>query len=194
MASQNLLRFFDADPINGPDDGPVTPAAVPGHGWRRPRCTSAPCSARPTCCALQEVENVGVLNDLAARIAADDPTLVYTAYLLEGNDVGGIDIGFLVRNTVAVSSVTQVGLNTTLSLDGSLLNDRPPLVLEGSYVANGAPFPVTVIGVHGRSLSGIEGTTADANRVRQKRLEQALELAQLHPGHPDRRSRPAASS
>jgi len=34
-----------------------------------------------------------------------------------------------------------------------------------------------VIGVHGRSLSGIDGTGAGATRVRQKRLEQALELA-----------------
>jgi len=76
-----------------------------------------------------------------------------------------------------VRSLTQVGLTTTLSLDGSLLNDRPPLVLEGEYVANGMPFPLTVIGVHGRSLSGIEGTSDSANRVRQKRLEQALELA-----------------
>jgi hypothetical protein len=81
-----------------------------------------------------------------------------------------------------VNSVTQVGLYTTLSLDGSLLNDRPPLVLEGDYVANGAAFPVTVIGVHGRSLSGIEGTSDSANRVRQKRLEQALELAQYIQG------------
>jgi hypothetical protein len=44
-------------------------------------------------------------------------------------------------------------------------------------VGNGAPFAITVIGVHGRSLSGIEGTSASANRVRQKRLEQSLELA-----------------
>ena len=131
----------------------------------------------PDVLSLQEVENVGVLTDLAARIAADDASLVYSAHLVEGHDVGGIDTGFLVRNTVSVASVTQVGYSTLLSLDGSYLNDRPPLVLQGSYVANGAPFPITVIGVHGRSLSGIEGSTADANRVRQKRLEQALELA-----------------
>jgi hypothetical protein len=49
-------------------------------------------------------------------------------------------------------------------------------------VANGAPFPFTVIGVHNRSLSGIEGTSASANRVRQKRLEQADELARYIQG------------
>ena len=131
----------------------------------------------PDVLCVQEVENVGVVSDLAARIALDDPSLVYNAHLLEGHDVGGIDTGFLVRDTITVDSVTQVGYNTLLSLDGSYLNDRPPLVLQGRYVANGAPFPITVIGVHGRSLSGIEGTSTEANRVRQKRLEQALELA-----------------
>ena len=40
---------------------------------------------------------------LAARILADDATLVYTGYLLEGNDIGGIDTGFLVRDTVNVT-------------------------------------------------------------------------------------------
>jgi predicted extracellular nuclease len=177
VASQNVQRFFDADPANGPDDGPVTP------GQYQDRLAKASLHIRtvlgaPDVLSLEEVENVGVLNDLAVRIAYDDPSLVYAAYLLEGNDIGGIDTGFLVRNTVVVTPpVTQVGFTTTLSLDGSLLNDRPPLVLQAEYVANGAPFPFTVIGVHGRSLSGIEGTSASANRVRQKRLEQALELA-----------------
>ena len=177
MASQNLLRLFDADPANGPDDGPVTPEEY------QARLAKASLHIRtvlgaPDVLALEEIENVGVLNALAARIAADDASLVYTAYLLEGNDIGGIDTGFLVRNTVAVTApVAQVGLSTTLSVDGSLLNDRPPLVLEAEYLANGAPFPFTVIGIHNRSLTGIEGTSATANRIRQKRLEQALELA-----------------
>ncbi len=176
VASQNLLRFFDADPTNGPDDGPVSPEQYEARLAKASLHIRTVLGA-PDVLSLEEIENVGVLTDLAARIAADDPSITYAAYLLEGNDVGGIDTGFLVRDTVAVRSVTQVGLTTTLSLDGSLLNDRPPLVLEGDYIANGEPFPMTVIGVHGRSLSGIEGTSASANRVRQKRLEQALELA-----------------
>jgi len=181
VASQNLLRFFDSDPTNGPDDGPVTPAAYQARLAKASLHIRSVLGA-PDVLSLEEIENVGVLHDLAARIAFDDPSLVYTAHLLEGNDVGGIDTGFLVRSTVAVNSVTQIGLTSTLSIDGSLLNDRPPLVLEGDFVANGAAFPLTVIGVHGRSLSGIEGTSGSANRVRQKRLEQALELAQYIQG------------
>ncbi len=178
VASQNMLRFFDADPLNGPDDGPVTPAQFQNRLVKASLHIRTVLGAPDILCA-EEVENLGALQALAAQIEADDPSLRYTAYLLEGNDIGGIDTGFLVRDTVNVTApVTQVGLTTTLSLDGSLLNDRPPLVLQGEYVGNGAPFPVTVVGVHGRSLSGIEGTGASANRVRQKRLEQATELAQ----------------
>jgi hypothetical protein len=82
-----------------------------------------------------------------------------------------------VRDTVAVNAVTQVGADAILTFDGSLLNDRPPLVLEAEYIANGLPFPFTVIVVHQRSLSGIEDP-ADGPRVRQKRFEQAEFLAQ----------------
>jgi len=35
--------------------------------------------------------------------------LRYTAYLDEGNDIGGIDVGFLVRRGIAVTLVTQLG-------------------------------------------------------------------------------------
>jgi len=193
VASQNLLRFFDADPTNGPDDGPVSLAQY------QARLAKASLHIRtvlgaPDVLSLEEVENIGVLTDLAARIASDDPSLVYSAYLLEGNDIGGIDTGFLVRNTVSVTApLAQVGADTIFDfeLDGSLLNDRPPLVLQAEYVANGAPFPFTVIGVHNRSLTNTEGTSSTANRNRHKRLEQATELAQyiqsLQVAHPARR-------
>lgn len=63
------------------------------------------------------------------------------AYLQEGNDVGGIDVGFLVKTAdvsggvprVEVVSVAQEGKATTWTEPGgavSLLNDRPPLVLS----------------------------------------------------------------
>ena len=62
-----------------------------------------------------EVENLSILQRLAARINQDalaetgsDP--MYVAYLEEGNDIGGIDSGFLVKSSrVEVVSVEQVG-------------------------------------------------------------------------------------
>jgi hypothetical protein len=84
---------------------------------------------------------------------------------------------------VQVGSVTQFGLNDTFTFNGvtALLNDRPPLVLQGSYTGNGAPFPITVIAVHQRSLGGIEDP-ADGPRVREKRHQQALRLSQFIQG------------
>jgi hypothetical protein len=55
-----------------------------------------------------------------------------------------------------------------------LLNDRPPLLLEGRQVADGSDFPFALMALHGRSLSGIETTP----RVRQKRYEQAQSVAE----------------
>ncbi len=93
------------------------------------------------------------------------------------HDIGGIDIGLLVLDTFQVTSVTQIGAAETFSYSGSTytLWDRPPLVLQGSYVANGTPFPLTIIGVHLRSRLGVEGD--GGGFARQKRYEEAVYLA-----------------
>ncbi len=131
----------------------------------------------PDILAVSEVESLVVLQDLADTIHADDPAINYTAYLEEGNDVGGIDVGFLALDTVMVDSITQLGKNEILGFDGSLLNDRPPLLLEGRQVADGSDFPIAVMAIHGRSLGGIDDPS-DGERVRQKRLAQAQYVAQ----------------
>ena len=130
----------------------------------------------PDVLGAQEAEKLGVLEDLAAAIATVDPGVVYTAYLEEGNDVGTIDVGFLVRDTVAVDAITQLGKDEILGFDGSLLHDRPPLLLEGRSVNEGADYPFAVIVVHNRSLSRIDHPT-DGDRVRAKRLAQAQSIA-----------------
>jgi predicted extracellular nuclease len=191
VASQNLLRLFDAtnDPSCADD---VPSAALYANRLAKISRLIRESLGAPDVLAVQEVENLGVLQDLAARIHADDASLSYTAHLLEGNDVGCIDVGFLVRDTVQVDSVSQFGLTDTFTFNSvtALLNDRPPLVLAGSYVGNGAPFPLTVIAVHQRSLSGIEDA-GDGPRVREKRHQQALRLSQLiqslQTGDPDLR-------
>ncbi len=177
VATQNVLRLFDL--VDDPNKSDETPTPQQ-YADRLNKFSLLIRNAlkSPDVLTVQEAENLTVLQDLAAKIAADDPSVVYTPYLLEGHDIGGIDIGFLVRGTVQVDSIEQVGFDTELSLDGSKLNDRPPLVLRGSYVGGTVPFPIVVIGVHQRSLSGVEGTSASANRVRVKRHEQAQELSE----------------
>jgi len=176
VGSQNFLRLFDTV------DDPSTDDPIPTPQQYADRLTKFSLHVRralgsPDVLAVQEVENLGVLQDVADKIHADDPSITYAPYLLEGNDVGGIDVGFLVRDTVRVDSVEQFGKDDVFEFDGSLLNDRPPLILRGAYVGNGAPFPIVVIDVHQRSLSGIDGF--DGPRVRAKRNAQALRLSEL---------------
>jgi hypothetical protein len=132
----------------------------------------------PDILAVQEVEKIEVLQDLAGAIAALDPALIYSARLVEGNDVGTIDVGYLVRDTVQIDAVEQLGAEEILTFDGSLLHDRPPLLLAATYVGGGgASFPIQVLNVHNRSLSNIDDPD-DGARVRQKRLEQAQSIAE----------------
>ena len=178
VGAQNLLRLFDTD------DDPDVDDAVASQQEYADRLRKLSLQVRtvlrsPDVLAVSEAENLGVLQDLADRIEADDSSVVYTPYLLEGNDVGGIDVGFLVRGAVTVSGVEQFGAGDTYTFNGQTLtlNDRPPLVLRGAYTGcGGAPFPLTVIAVHQRSLGGIDG--ADGARVREKRRQQALRLSQ----------------
>ncbi len=172
IGALNLFRLFDDI-----DDGPVV-VINPAEYERRLAKLSAYIRTvlnAPDVLAVSEVESLTVLQDLADEINADDASLVYSPYLEEGNDIGGIDVGFLVLDTVAVDAVTQLGLDEILDYDLSLLNDRPPLLLEGRQVADGSDFPFAVLSIHSRSLGGIEGS--EAERVRQKRYEQAQFVA-----------------
>src|SRR3546814_21039621 len=80
-------------------------------------------------------------SDLQDAIANGQPDPQYAAYLEEGNDVGGIDVGYLVSTAevgagiprVQVLGVTQEGKATNwIEPDGDarLLNDSPPLLLQ----------------------------------------------------------------
>ncbi len=106
--------------------------------------------------------------------------MTYTAYVIEGNDIGGIDVGFLVQPTVQVNAVTQIQPNLMFDWNGGQtpLHDRPPLLLDGVYVGGAAPLPISLIAIHNRSLNNIVDAS-DGGRVRQKRLEQAENIAQF---------------
>ncbi len=126
----------------------------------------------PGILAVQEAEKVGVLEDLAFAVNALDPSVNYTSYLIEGNDVGTIDVGFMVRDNVQVNALTQLGASELFTFDDppSALHDRPPLLLEA--VCDGT-FPISLMVLHMRSLGGIETT-----RTQQKRYEQAESVAE----------------
>jgi hypothetical protein len=178
VGTQNVLRLFDT--VDDPDtDDPVPTPEAYASRIAKISLHVRQALGSPDVVAVQEAENLSTLQDLASRIQADDPTVIYAAHLLEGNDVGGIDVGFLVRDTVRVDSIEQFGKDDLFEFAGSTapLNDRPPLVLRGAHIAHGADFPITVINVHQRSLSGIDGS--DGPRIRAKRHEQALRLSRF---------------
>jgi predicted extracellular nuclease len=191
VASFNMQRFFDT--VNDPsvDDVALTPTAFNN------RLNKASLAIRnvlryPDILGVEEMENLTTLQTVAAKvnndaIVAGDPNPNYQAYLVEGNDIGGIDVGFLVKTPkVSVIDVTQFGKDTMYTEPGgasAILNDRPPLVLRATVTQTGSQvaLPLTVIVNHLRSLSGIDDA-ADGARVRVKRETQAEYLANLIQG------------
>ena len=201
----NILRFFDSvnDPVVGE---PVLTASALDR--RLTQTTEAICRyvRVPDILGIVEVENLAVLAQLADRINASGAAGTngctqnpqYVAYLLEGNDVGGIDVGYLVSTRevrsgvprVRVLEVQQIGkdaLFTNPDASTELLNDRPPLLLRAVVEhPNGASEAFTVINNHMRSLGGASDTAAGSNgwatsgeRVRAKRGQQAVFLANI---------------
>ena len=180
VGSFNLYRFFDDV------DDPVDPAGRndevdTAYAARRAKLAAHILNVldAPDILGVQEAEKIEVLEALATEISSLDAAITYDAYLIEGNDVGTIDVGFLVRSAwVAVDSITQLGVSETLSVDGSPLHDRPPLLLEGRFIGGSVDFPLAVMVNHNRSLNGIDDADPVGSRTRQKRLEQAQSIAQ----------------
>lgn len=132
----------------------------------------------PDVLGVQEVEKQVNLVDLAAQISSDGGP-AYSSYLVEGNDPGGIDVGFMVRtDRVQVSEVLQLGALETWndpSEGETLLHDRPPLLLRGSFTGASNAFPFAVLNNHARSRGGVE---TGNERVRAKRFLQGVSIAQ----------------
>ena len=167
VASWNLERFYND--VDDPGIGePVLTAAAFANRLNKASLAIRSVLRTPDILAVIEVENLVTLQALAAKVNADavangDPDPLYEARLTEGNDPGGIDVGFLVKGSprVVVFSVTQEGAAATFinPNDGlaETLFDRPPLVLQAAVAVPPAPAtPVTVIANHLRSLIDVE--------------------------------------
>jgi uncharacterized repeat protein (TIGR01451 family) len=113
----------------------------------------------PTIVGLQEVENIGILDDLAEQEAIAE--YGYATVLIEGTDSRGIDVGYLVRSDRA----TIVSAANYPAPEG--LTSRPPLVitvtvhLEGSVgdLRPTGDATVYVLNNHFTSMSGGEKPT-----------------------------------
>ncbi len=146
----------------------------------------------PDILAVEELQNLATIQALAAKINSDavnlgQPNPNYQAYLSLGNDISGINSGFLVKTPkVSVTSVVQYGKDTTYTTPGgtqAILNDRPPLVLNATVSRDGSDtgLPVVVIVNHLRSLLSLDDP-GSGSTVRAKREAQAEYLANLIQG------------
>lgn len=123
IASFNVENFF---PAGGElDNAIVTPQE---YAEKRDRIVDAVdrLLGRPEIVAVEEVVNKQILDDVAARLRG------YTAFLEEGNDNRGIDVGFLVKRGVPVRNERQLGKDAPGSCSdvAGRLFDRPPLALD----------------------------------------------------------------
>jgi uncharacterized protein len=202
VASLNLQRFFDT--VDDPGVGePVLTATAFANRLNKASLVIRNFTKAPDILGVVEVENLTTLQALAARISADaiaasQPDPLYQAFLLEGNDVGGIDVGFLVKQQLVNGGTPRVTVGTVLQENAGqlfvnpdssteLLNDRPTLRLMATVNhPNGASFDVTVMVNHLRSLNDVDSLAPGGNgwptagaRVRAKRRAQAESLANL---------------
>jgi uncharacterized protein len=187
VASMNVERFFDDE-----DDPNIKEPLITSEGFER-RLKKVSLAVRefmqtPDVVGVVEMENLAVLKKLAERINKDaqnsgKPSPKYEAYLIEGNDIGGIDSGFLVKSSrVEVLETKQLGKDEKFenpnTKDDVFLNDRPPFMLRAAIkdAKTNQPFEFTVIVNHLKSLRGYNDEK-DAPFVRMKKKLQAEFLA-----------------
>lgn len=167
IATQNLGRLFD-DEAGGRGD-----VVAPADYQRKLEQLAAQVLQvlnSPQVLAVQEAENIKVLQDLAAVIQQRKGP-AYRAVLMEGNDYGGIDVGFLLRDDIEVKDVQA--LMARKRLDRGPLFDRPPLLLQIKVQGR----VLDIVNVHLKSLRGTEDVEV-ARKTNRKRLRQAEALGQ----------------
>ncbi len=189
VASFNIENFFNDEKDS---DNVQKEAVLTKEDYRR-RLNKASLAIRnvlsmPDVLGVAEVENLKVLKTLAEKInadavAANQPNPKYEAYLEEGNDIRGIDVGFLIKSAkVKVVKVEQLArdekLTTAGAKDFEKIFDRPPLLIsvEVQDAKTNQPFSETVIMNHFKSYGGIDDAS-DGDRVRNKRRLEAEWLA-----------------
>jgi len=148
IATFNVENLFDFQDPN-PSDPPKPSLGEYKHKLSK-TAEAIRAMGAPTIVGLQEVENIGVLEDLAEQEAIVE--FDYRPFLIEGTDSRGIDVGYLVRGDQA----TVEGAAAYPALEG--LTSRPPLLITVTLKLEGNPT-VYVLNNHFTSMSGGEEAT-----------------------------------
>ena len=149
IATFNAENFFDIrDPH--PSDPPKLSA-----GEYRSRLTKAAnailAMGAPTVIGLQEIENLAVLEDIAAEELLAE--YEYQAFLIEGTDSRGIDNGYLVRGDLAKVE----GISAHPAPEG--LTSRPPLLITVTVQLESSVQTIYLLNNHFTSMSAGEEAT-----------------------------------
>jgi hypothetical protein len=150
----NVENLFDTRPPH-PSDPPML---LPSEYRLRIEkiANTIEAAGMPLIVGLQEVENIAVLEDIAADDALID--YGYEALLIEGFDSRGIDNGYLIR----ADRVSFINLEQFNAPEG--LTSRPPLLVQVEVETENGPITVFVINNHFTSMSaGVEATEARRN-------------------------------
>ncbi len=165
IVTYNVENFFDARSPN-PSNPPLPSPKEYQHKALK-IANSIAAMGYPTIIAFEEVENIDVLEKVAAQepLAGYD----YQAVLIEGIDSRGIDVGYLVRgDRVTVDDVQ-------LRLDDAGYFTRGPLVMKTTIATDGGDVTLYTIANHFVSL----GAGFDATEPRRvKQAEWNVKLAQ----------------
>ena len=175
IASLNMFRLYDDIDDPGIQDDIVSSVEYLIRRTKFRRYILEVLRA-PDVIGLQEIEKLDILIDLAADIEAEDPSVSYSAHLVPGNNIYGMNVGYLVRDTVESVTVTQLGFDDILVGWGYKLFDHPPLMIEGTWIGDGgASFAFAALNNHTRSLGGVDEPFDDF--AREKRFQQAQSIA-----------------
>lgn len=172
LMSWNVENLFDAlDP--NPTDPPKPLPSEYRIDLEKVANTIVAAGA-PTVVALQEVENLGILEDLA-----EHPLLApyfYDPVLIEGFDSRGIDVGYLVRGDQA--SILDVQQRDA----PAGLFSRPPLLLKLEVETGGKTVILYLLNNHFASMSaGVEATEPQRTAQSAWNLQLVQEILTAEP-------------
>ncbi|HEX8566313.1 MAG TPA: hypothetical protein VF648_11760 [Pyrinomonadaceae bacterium] len=181
VAAANLERFFD-DTDEPATDEPILTKEAFQNRLKKTSLFVRDYLKMPDVLALVEMENLSTAKRLAEKINADanDAKVKYEAFIEDGNDIGGIDSGFLV-NTARVSVVKTEQFYKTdeykrPSDDKKVaVFDRPPFLVQGTFKDGDKNLTFTVVVNHLKSLRGYFDADGD---TRAKKKAQADMMAQ----------------
>ncbi|HEX4975617.1 MAG TPA: endonuclease/exonuclease/phosphatase family protein, partial [Pseudomonadales bacterium] len=121
----------------------------------------------PDVLAVQEVENIQTLQRLGDATCVSSGA--YRAVLVEGNDFVGMDVGFLVKRSLNISSVQSLASKEKMPRGRGFLFDHPPLLLQ---LTGPNQSKLSLLAVHNRSFKGLENPQK-RRFVEYKRQQQA---------------------